>query len=381
MELRYPRLEINLSALRGNANRIVDLCGEQGVSVVGVIKGATGIPQVAKAFADGGVDIIGSSRLEQLRDARDFGIEKPLMLIRVPMMSEIEEVVELCAGSLNSEISVLEALNEEATKQHKVHRVVLMADLGDLREGFWDKEELIKVALNVENEMENLYLEGVGTNVGCYGSILPTPEKLQELVDIAREIEYQIGRKLDIVSGGATSSLMRVVDKNIPEGINALRIGEGILLNRDLGLFYGYDIEGMRKDVFTLKAEVIEVKVKPSHPQGEIGVDAFGKRPEYVDRGMRKRALIAIGKVDYGDPDEIFPRDEEIEVLGASSDHTILDIEDYSGDLKPGDVLEFDINYASIVYLTNCRNVKTGFVEDSKGTEKMGNCNKNILED
>ena len=364
MKLRYPRLEINLSALRNNAKRIVDMCGEQGVSVVGVIKGATGIPEVAKAFADGGVDIIGSSRLEQLRDAKDFGIDKPLMLIRVPMMSEIEEVVELCAGSLNSEVSVLEALNDEATKQHKVHRVVLMADLGDLREGFWDKEELMDVALRVENEMDGLFLAGVGTNVGCYGSILPTPDKLQELVDIAREIEDKIGRKLDIVSGGATSSLMRIADKNIPEGINSLRIGEGILLNRDLGLFYGYDLKGMRKDTFTLKAEVIEVKVKPSHPQGEIGVDAFGKRPEYVDRGMRKRALIAIGKVDYGDPDEIFLKDEGIEVLGASSDHTILDVENYLGDLKPGDVLEFDINYASIVYLTNCKNVRIGFTED-----------------
>ncbi len=363
MHLRYPRLEINLSALTENTRRIVELCGEQGISVIGIIKGATGIPQVAEAFTDGGVNVLGSSRLEQLRGIRDFGVDKPLMLIRVPMMSELEEVVELCAGSLNSEASVLEALNDEAIKQGKVHRVVLMADLGDLREGFWDKEELVNVALKVEREMRGLLLEGVGTNVGCYGSILPTPDKLQELVDIASEIEGKIERKLDVVSGGATSSLMRVVDKNIPEGINSLRIGEGILLNRDLGLFYGYDIGGMRKDVFTLKAEVIEVKVKPSHPKGEIGVDAFGKRPEYVDRGMRKRALVAIGKVDYGDPAEIFPKDMGIEVLGASSDHTILDIEDYPRNLKPGDIVEFDVNYASIVYLTNCKNVRIAFIE------------------
>ena len=66
--------------------------------------------------------------------------------------------------------------------------------------------------------------------------------------------------------------------------------------------------------------------------------------------------------MDYGSIDEIFPKDEGIEVIGASSDHTILDVEDAKRDLKPGDIVEFAINYASIVYLTNCRNVQLIFV-------------------
>ena len=364
MKERYPRLEINLSALSHNVREVVNACAEQGVSLTGVIKGVTGIPEVTKVFADGGVDIIGSSRLEQLRDAKDHGIEKPLMLLRIPMLSEIQEVVSLCTYSLNSEMAVLEALNLEATKQAKVHSVVLMVDLGDLREGFWDKDELVEAALKVENEMDSLYLAGIGTNVGCYGSVLPTVDKLEELVELANIIETKIGRKLDIVSGGATSSLMRIIDKNVPKGINSLRVGEATLLARDLWLFYDYDVDNLRKDVFTLQAEVVGSKVKPSHPQGEIGVDAFGKKPVYIDRGMRKRALIAIGKVDYGDPSELFPKDAGIEIIGASSDHTILDIEDYDGELKPGDILKFDINYASLVYLTNCKNVRIVFCED-----------------
>lgn len=364
MNKRYPRLEINLSALSHNVKEIVNACAEHGVAVTGVIKGVTGIPEVTKVFADGGVEIVGSSRLEQLRDAKDYGIEKPLMMLRVPMLSEIEEVVSLCDYSLNSEISVLKALNEEAAKQSKKHSVVMMVDLGDLREGFWDKSEFIDAVLRVENEMDSLYLAGIGTNVGCYGSILPTVEKLEELAELANIIEAKIGRKLDIVSGGATSSVMRIIDKNIPQGINSLRVGEAILLARDLWLYYGYNVDNLRKDAFTLKAEVIEVKLKPSHPQGEIGVDAFGKKPEYIDRGIRKRALIAVGKVDYGDPAELFPKASGIEIIGASSDHTILDIEAYDGELKPGDILEFDINYASLVYLTNCRNVRIAFRED-----------------
>ena len=144
--------------------------------------------------------------------------------------------------------------------------------------------------------------------------------------------------------------------------VNFLRIGEGILLARDLELFYGYDMSEMHQDVYTLKAEVIEVKDKPSHPVGEIAVDAFGHTPEYVDRGIRRRALLAIGKVDYGSIDEIFPQDEGVEILGASSDHTILDIEDAKRDFKVGDIVSFGINYASVVYVTNCRNVQIVYV-------------------
>lgn len=354
----YPRVEINLEYLKHNVEYVVGKCAEKGIQVAGVIKGTTGIPQCVKQFADGGVKYIASSRLEQLQDAKDFGIEKPLMLIRIPMLSEIEDVIRLTDLSLNSELEVLEALNAEAGKQGKKHKVILMADLGDLREGFWDKEEMAAVAVRVEKEMDNLELAGVGTNVGCYGSILATEEKLDELVAIAEKIEECIGRRLEFISGGATSSFMRVIDGDIPERVNFLRIGEGILLARDLELFYGYDMSEMHQDVYTLKAEVIEVKDKPSHPVGEIAVDAFGHTPEYVDRGIRRRALLAIGKVDYGSIDEIFPQDEGVEILGASSDHTILDIEDAKRDFKVGDIVSFGINYASVVYVTNCRNVQ-----------------------
>lgn len=358
----YPRVEINLGHLKENVVKVVDMCKAEGIEIAGVTKGTTGIVECAKQFADGGVAMIASSRLEQIEDAIESGIDLPTLLLRVAMPSEIPEVIRLADYSLNSDRGVMESLNAEAGKQGKKHKVIIMADLGDLREGFWDKEEMLEVALEVENDLENLELAGVGTNLGCYGSILATEEKLDELVVIAEKIEEKIGRKLQYISGGATSSLMRVIDGDIPERVNHLRIGEGILLARDLELFYGYDMDFLNQDVYTLKAEVIEVKDKPTHPIGEIAVDAFGHKPEYVDRGIRKRALLGIGKVDYGSIEEIFPRNDKIKVIGASSDHTILDIEDVEEDIKVGDIIEFDINYASMVYVTNCRNVQIKFV-------------------
>lgn len=86
---------------------------------------------------------------------------------------------------------------------------------------------------------------------------------------MARRVEERIGRKLDIVSGGAISSYMRVLDGNIPEGINNLRMGEEILLPQDLLYLYGYPLNGMYDDVFTLESQVIEVRDKPSYKRQE----------------------------------------------------------------------------------------------------------------
>ena len=362
MKERYPRLEINLAHLKHNVAKVVEKCGSYGIQVAGVIKGATGLVEVAKQFDQGGASFIASSRLEQIEDAKNAGIKKPMMLIRVPMLSEVSDVVRLADVSLNSELEVVKALNAEALKQGKIHKVIVMADMGDLREGYWDKDEMADVCEYIEKELSNIQLMGIGTNVGCYGSISPTVETLDDLVEIAEHIEERLGRKLEYISGGATSSLMRVWDGNIPERINLLRIGEGILLARDLDVFYGYDMSELYQDVFRLKAEVIEVKDKPSHPVGTIAVDAFGHTPTYVDRGMRRRALLAMGKVDYGDPSELLPLEKGIEVLGSSSDHTIIDVEDAEKDWKVGDIMEFDICYATIVYLTNCRNVNIAYV-------------------
>lgn len=360
---KYPKVEINLPHLKNNVIKVVEKCKGCGIEVAGVIKGATGLVEVAKQFEEGGASFIASSRLEQLLEAREAGITKPLMLIRIPMLSEAAHVVDICDFSLNSELEVIEALNREAKIQGKLHKVILMADLGDLREGHWDKDELVQVAKHIEDKLINIQLVGVGTNVGCYGSIAPTVEKLEELVQTAERIEEALGRKLEYISGGATSSLMRVWDGNIPKRINMLRIGEGILLARDLQEFYGYDFPELYRDVFRLKAELIEVKKKPTHPVGEIAIDAFGHRQTYEDRGIRLRGLLAMGKVDYGALEELLPMEEGIEIIGASSDHTIVDLEDAKRRYKVGDIMEFDICYATMVYLTNCKNVKIEYIK------------------
>lgn len=358
----YPKLIMNLNKLEENIKSLKEICEKQGIALAGVIKGFNGFTNAALKYDEAGVPIIASARLEQLEPLVG-NVKAKLMTIRIPMLSEVENVIRITDISLNSEVEVLKALNEEAKRQNKVHNVILMKDLGDLREGFWDLDEMVDAALLVENSLSNLHLLGTGTNLGCYGSVVPTKEKLDELVEVTEKIEEKIGRKLEYISGGATSSLPRIFEGDMPKRINMLRVGEGILLPNGLEETWHVDASFMHPDIFTLETEVIEIKEKPSHPVGEIYVDAFGNKPEYKDIGNRKRALVALGKVDYAFLDQLILKEEGAFLVGASSDHTIIDITDAKRDIKIGDIIKFDLSYATMVYLTNSKNVNKVFIE------------------
>lgn len=84
--------------------------------------------------------------------------------------------------------------------------------------------------------------------------------------------------------------------------INHLRIAEAILLGKDLQVDWGIrDMDYLRMDTFTLRAEVVEVRDKPTYPIGEFAIDAFGHKPVYEDRGIRRRAILALGRADVGE--------------------------------------------------------------------------------
>ena len=349
---RYPQLVVDLAHARENVENLVKRCADRGVRMTGVIKVTNGLPEMCQAYYDGGCRTLASSRIEHLKSLKEKGIGEEFELLRIPMMSEIPDVIKYADISLNSDGSVLEALNAEALRQGKVHRVILMVEVGDLREGYWDREELLRDALKVENDFDGLYLEGVGMNVGCYGSVLPTFDNMQDLVDAAEMIEASIGRKLDTISGGGTSSLMRIFDGDIPERINELRVGGEPLAAYTLKNVYGYPMEWQHEDVIRLRMEVLEVRRKPSHPIGELAVDAFGHSNTYEDRGERLRAILGGGRLDYGEPQDIPNGNPGIEILGASSDHTIVDLEDCLKEYKPGDFIEFRIKYTQLMYLT-----------------------------
>jgi predicted amino acid racemase len=358
----YPTLEIDTQKLADNTRAVTDMCRAAGIDVAGVVKVVNGDKVCARTMAENGCNRIASSRMEQLELLHEEYPELPLLLVRVPMISETDRLVRTAGMSLQSDIDVLRATDAAARAAGVVHEVILMIELGDLREGIWEESEYTAVAVEVETKLKNLKLAGTGTNLGCYGSINPTTEKMQELIAATEKIETAIGRRLDIVSGGGTTSLPLVFGGGMPGRINHLRVGEGIIINKDLEDLYGYRWEGTHRDVLTLKAEVIEARVKPTHPIGEIAFDAFRNKPTYEDRGDRRRALLGVGKVDYGYLDQIEPRAEGAVVLGASSDHTILDIEDADPNIRAGDIITIDTTYAAVAYLASSPSVGKRYI-------------------
>ena len=330
----YPCVEFDLDLLAENLAALVERCHDSLIEVAGVVKAVSALPEIVRVYEESGVKFIATSRVSQLRIMREAGLtKKPLMLIRIPMLSELPDVVALSDISLQSDITVLRALNEEAKRQNKIHEVILMMDLGDLREGFWNEEDALDAALEVENKLKNLRLAGVGVNLSCYGSVVP----------------------LDYVSGGASTSAYMALNGTMPYRINLLRFGEiGLLGESD-----NFSPDFLHKDVLTIKAEVIECRDKPSFPVGELGVNAFGEVGHYEDRGIRRRAIVAMGRVDYGNCFDLAPRMEGVEVIGASSDHTILDVENVKDKIHVGDVLEFGIKaYGPMAYLTHSDGVR-----------------------
>ena len=317
MNRQYPRLVLRDSSFRSNARETISRCAACGIQVCGVIKGVNGLPEVARRFRECGVTQLGTSRLEQVERCRQAGIPGPYLLIRIPGPTELPELVRLCEMSLQSERKTLDLLEQECTRQEKPHAVIIMADLGDLREGYWDHEEMVQTCLYVERRLPHVHLSGVGVNLSCYGSVRATPEKMQMLLAIARRVEDAIGRPLEIVSGGATSSYPMIHTGTMPAGINHLRIGENILTAQDIADSWGvHDADYLRDDVFRLEAEVVEVKEKPTYPQGELGADAFGRKPVYEDRGLRLRAILALGRADVGDMETLRPTMPGVTVIG-----------------------------------------------------------------
>ncbi len=348
-----PVLTIDLEKIEKNARAIVSLCREHNIKVAGVTKAACGMPQVARAMIRGGIQEIGESRLENIHRLRASGINCTLILLRIPPLSEVDEIVASVDISLNSELSVIKALSGAADRRGIVHKIILMLDLGDLREGIWP-DDLMPMAREII-ELPGVRIVGIGTNLTCYGGVIPTRDNMGALVEYARALEARYSVKLRYISGGNSSSLPLLASGKMPEAINHLRIGEAILLGRET--VHRNPWPGTFQDAFLLSSELIELKEKPSLPIGEIGENAFGVKNTFEDRGNIIRGILNIGREDVN-IEGLRPVDRRLAILGASSNHLLLDVTAAGTSLKLGDRPLFEVNYAALLSAMNSADVQ-----------------------
>ena len=359
---RYPQLVIATKNLQHNFNCLKEMCRPYGIRITAVTKGFTSVPEACQALWECHPRAIATSRIDQVKKIKEYDPSITTELLRIPALSECDLVVKYADISLNSELAVLQRLNEEALKQGKIHRVILMKDIGDRREGFESEDVMIDAASMVEYGMPGLKLYGIGANFGCYGSICVSKDKVDWLADIMEKIEAKIGRQLDVLSIGGTQSFHNMAQGELNPRVNDIRAGISLITKAEYTWKEDFP---ERVDAFRILAEIVELKNKPTMPNGVFGAAALNDERKYVDLGVRKRAILSFGKQDFGGTEEgLTPLDPQIKIWGSSSDHTMLDLEDCDRNYKLGDIVEFRPNYVVTMYATTSPSITIKIVDE-----------------
>lgn len=350
------RVVIDLEALRSNLIVINDWMEKHNATWTVVTKVLCGHEESIRALKYLGVKSIGDSRLENLRDIDRFAPELETWYLRVPDLSSCEDVVELTDVSLNSELEIIEELSLHAEKKDKVHRIVIMIELGDLREGILPGS-LTDFYRRVFT-LSHIEVLGIGANLGCFAGAVPSIDQFMQLVLYRELLELKFHRKLAMVSAGSSVTLPLLLDGGVPKAVNHFRIGEAIFLGTDL--VSGGVLPKLRDDVVLLEAEIAEIKEKGLAPTSEVGtltpfeIDIADESFTPGQRGYR--ALVSIGHLDT-DIAGLIPVNPDYRIAGASSDIAVVNVGDNPKNLEVGGTISFRVNYASMLRLMSSKYV------------------------
>jgi len=336
-----PRLEINLEKIAHNAQVLSELYGSKQISICAVTKVVCSDLNIAQALVSSGITMIADSKVANLKKMKEDGIKASFLLIGTPIYSQAAEIVKWADISNNSEVVVIEELDKQARIAGTTHKIILMIEMGDLREGIMP-ESIDDVVENIL-KFENIDLLGIGTNLACFGGVQPSQQKMDILSRFAKNIEQKFELSLQYISGGNSANYNWFNSISDKGRVDQLRIGESIFLgvetvNRD-------PIPGLHNDAFSLFAEITELKTKPSLPYGTKGQNALGQKVHFKDMGNIPRAILGIGLQDVFVPG-LKPK-TDITILGAGSDHIIINPK--KTNLRISDNVEFSLNYAALL--------------------------------
>jgi ornithine racemase len=313
-----PRLEVDLTKVAHNARTLVARLDGRGIGVTGVTKAALGSAELGRVLVGAGVRMLGDSRVENLERLRAADLAPPLAMIRSPMVHQLDRVVRCADVSFNSELAVVAGLSAAAGARGTTHGVVLMVELGDLREGILPAD--LADAVRATLRLPNITLEGLGTNLACRSGVVPDVAKMADLSSLATSIEKSFGIDLGFVSGGNSANLGWALGDEPVGRVNDLRLGESLLLGLDP--LHRRPLDGLYTDAIALVAEVIESKIKPSMPWGSLAQAAFGAPGEATDTGPVAQTILAVGEQDV-DPLGL-QAPPGVRIVGASSDHLVV---------------------------------------------------------
>ncbi|MBS2210113.1 alanine/ornithine racemase family PLP-dependent enzyme [Carboxylicivirga mesophila] len=306
-----------------------------------------------KVLLDMGITSFCDSRISNLKMIKQLDTDVETIYIKPPAKRSIANVVKYANISLNTEINTIRLLSEEAIKQNTIHKIIIMIELGELREGVMG-DHFMSFYKQVFN-LKNIEVVGIGTNLSCLYGVLPNHDKLIQLCLYEQLIEARFNKQIQFVSGGSSVTIPLIFQNLLPKGINHFRVGETLFLGTDV--YNNTPYKKMHSDVFKLYSEIIELSEKPAVPMGEMGVNVEGHEVEFDDNQIGQtsfRAILDLGLLDV-DEQHITPVDEQISFVGASSDMLVIDLKENKQNYKVGDLIEFKMDYMGVLRIINSK--------------------------
>jgi predicted amino acid racemase len=344
-------IELYKDKLKKNYQFLDALFKENDIDWAVVTKLLCGNKKFLKEVIELGTKEVCDSRISNLRTVKQLNPEIDTVYIKPPAKRSIPSLVKYADASFNTELKTIKWISDEAKKQDKMHKIIIMIELGDLREGIMG-EELMDFYESVF-KLPNIKVTGIGANLNCLYGVMPSQDKLIQLSLYKQLIETRFNREIPWVTGGTSVVIPLIFKHQIPDGINHFRVGESLFFGLDL--FTEEVIPGMQVDVFKLFAEVIEITEKPKVPIGYLYTNPSGESFAIKEEDYGKtsyRAILDIGKLDISE-EYLIPEDPAITLGGASSDMLIMDLGEDSGKYKVGDLVPFRLKYMGALSLFN----------------------------
>lgn len=305
---------------------------------------------------DLGIKQYSDSRISNLKMIKNLDANAQTIYIKPPAKGVIQEVVTYADISMNTDFHTIEMLSAEAVKQNKIHKIIIMIDLGELREGVM-REDFVDFYAKVF-EMKNIEVVGLGTNLACLYGVKPNNDKLLQLCLYKQLIELKFNVKIPFISGGSSVTIPLIKQGTLPKDINHFRVGETLFMGTDA--YNNVPFNNMENDIFKLYAEIIELYEKPLIPSGEMGSNLEGNVMTFDESNIGKssvRAIIDIGLLDI-DMKHLETTDENVKLAGATSDMVVLDLGENLTNFKVGDQMEFTLDYMGIVRIMNSKYIE-----------------------
>ena len=313
------------------------------------------------------IDSIGDSRLTSLKNLKEVNPKMRTIYIKPPAKMYAEEVVKYADISLNSSYSTIVALDKAAKKSNKVHKVIIMVELGELREGV-KRTELMNFYESVF-ELPNIEVIGIGSNLGCMYGVEPSYDKLLQLSLYEELISVKFNKDLKYVSGGTSITLPLIENKTIPKDINHFRVGEAVFFG--ISPLDNERFKGLSIDTFQFCANIIELEEKKVVPEGIISHGNVGQSVDFNQEDINETSMKAI--LDFGlldvDQNDIEFVDKDLEYVGITSDMLVIDLvsnktKDGKKKYSIGDKIYFKPNYMAVARLLNSKFIDKRFVKE-----------------